>query len=198
MYHLVSVAEEPCHTFSYRWQEVPPHLRYEDDKNLLCQEICSLDNWELEESDGIKWIDVPVYPESGKESSTPFFDHSIQPQGHSQFHKHNESVMVWILSLMIRKRWGLYFLPRKVTMNGVRYVTVLDDLMPYFKNHGFITFIHDSIPCHKTKKVFKLLDDHNITNLGWLGNCSDLNLTENDCKYMKKCLRHLRSFIKGC
>ena len=73
-------------------------------------------------------------------------------------------------------RGGFFFLPQNNTMNGEHYINVLEDHMPStYAIHECDLFIQDSAPCHKTKKVMKWPEDHDIRILKYPGNSQDLN-----------------------
>lgn len=94
--------------------------------------------------------------------------------------KHPDSVMMWGAYSGKMGRAGMYFLPKKCTMNGERYITVLEEhLLNFFELHDCQMFMQDGAPCHKSKKVMKWLADHTIPVLDWPGNSPDLNPIEN-------------------
>lgn len=100
--------------------------------------------------------------------------------------KHSDKVMVWGGFSGVGGRGGLYFLPKNSTMNADRYIGVLNDhMLSFFDIHGCSTFMHDSAPCHKAKKVTNWLSDRDIQVLDWPGNSADLNPIENCWNYMK-------------
>ena len=71
-------------------------------------------------------------------------------------------------------------------MNGERYINVLEDhLLPMYAIHQCEIFMQDSAPCHKSKKVMKWLEEHDIRVLDWPGNSPDLNPIENRLNIMK-------------
>lgn len=93
--------------------------------------------------------------------------------------KHPPSVMVWGCFSNFG-RGSLYFLPRNTTMNGQRYLAMLNEKIPLtMALHETTTFMHDGAPCHKAKIVTKWLNDNNIRVLDWPGNSPDLNPIEN-------------------
>ena len=82
---------------------------------------------------------------------------------------------------------GLFFLPKKITMNQHWCVDVI-------KNHLFFHYqaqarlgAQSLTPrlCQKTKLVMWLLKDEGDTPIDWLGNIPELNLTENCWNHMK-------------
>ena len=99
--------------------------------------------------------------------------------------KHPDGIMVWGC-YSSKGRGGLYFLPKNTTMNGIRYIEVLEDhLLSFIKIHGTSIFQHDSAPCHKAKLVTSWLISKNVDVLEWPGNSPDLNPIENMWKIMK-------------
>lgn len=100
--------------------------------------------------------------------------------------KHSPSVMVWGCFSGKAGRGGLFFLPRNVTMNGERYMSVLDDhLLSFYEIHGTSIFMQDGAPCHTSKKVLAFLKSKKVKVLEWPGNSPDLNPIENAWKIMK-------------
>ena len=68
-------------------------------------------------------------------------------------------------------RAGLFYLPKSVTMNAVRYIDVLKDhLVDLFDIHGYTHFMQDGAACYKAKKVMEFLTSKNIEVLQWPGN----------------------------
>ena len=61
--------------------------------------------------------------------------------------KYSSSVMIWG-TMSSNGTAGLFFLPIRTTMNGVRY----------HKIHECNMFIQDSAPCHHSKLVSDFLD----------------------------------------
>ena len=104
--------------------------------------------------------------------------------------KHSPSVMVWGCFSSKKGRGSLYFLPQKTTMNGDRYMGVLQDkLFPFMKFHGCSHFLQDGAPCHKSKKVMALLNQQEFQVMDWPGNSPDLNPIENVWAEMKRKLK---------
>lgn len=83
---------------------------------------------------------------------------------------------------MIRRE-GTFILAhelRNMTINGDRYINVLEDhLLPCFYILRYITLMHSSAPGHNGKKMSKWFASLNITVLKWLGNNPDLSPLEN-------------------
>jgi hypothetical protein len=64
------------------------------------------------------------------------------------------SIMVWACFTSKMGRGGLYFMPKGTTMNGERYINVLNNhLLPFMALHRATHFLQDGAPCHTSKKV---------------------------------------------
>ena len=100
--------------------------------------------------------------------------------------QHSQSVMVWRCFSGEKGRGGPYFLPKNKKMNANLYLQVLEDHMLNFYNIHVEVFMHDSAPCHKTRKVTRYLEQKQINILEWPGNIPDLNPIENCRHKMKK------------
>ena len=75
---------------------------------------------------------------------------------------------------------GLYFLTPGTTMNGEKYVKVLQEkLQLHMTVHQCDICMHDVAPCHPSRVVKKFLGEKNIRQLEWPGNSPDLNPIEN-------------------
>ena len=75
---------------------------------------------------------------------------------------------------------GLYFLTPGTTMNGEKYVKVLQEkLQLHMTVYQCDTFMHDGAPCHRSRVVKKFLGEKNIRQLDWPRNSLDLNPIEN-------------------
>ena len=85
------------------------------------------------------------------------------------------SVMVWAC-FSSEGRSGLYFLEKGATMNGTRYLEVLENhLINFMAIHRCTIFQHDSALCHKSKQVTKWLQEKRVQVLDWPGNSPDIN-----------------------
>ena len=91
------------------------------------------------------------------------------------------------MGMFQERRGGIYFLPKNNKINADIYLQVLEDHMLNFYNiHGSEVFMHNSVPCHKTRKVTRYLEQKQINILEWPGNSSDLNFIKNCWHKMKK------------
>ena len=100
--------------------------------------------------------------------------------------KHPDFVMLWGTYSGKMGKAGVYFLPKKCTMNSERYIELLEThFLQMFSLHECQIFMQDGAPCHKSKKVMKWFKDHNITLLEWPGNSPDFNPIENCWNYIK-------------
>ena len=61
---------------------------------------------------------------------------------------------------------GLYFLPPGTTINGEKYLNLLKSKLElYVTVHNFQIFMHDGVPCHRSKLVKKFLEQKSIQML---------------------------------
>ena len=68
--------------------------------------------------------------------------------------KHPDSVMLWGAYNGKMVRAGVYFLPKKCTMNSERYIELLEThFLQMFSLHECQIFMQDGAPCHKSKKL---------------------------------------------
>ena len=67
--------------------------------------------------------------------------------------KHTPSQMIWS-ALLCRCTAGLYFIPPNTTLNGLKYVELLEEkLKLYMHVYGCIIFMLDGAPCLRLKVV---------------------------------------------
>ena len=82
--------------------------------------------------------------------------------------KHPLSIMVW--SVISNQGTGRLYIVEG-TMRQDQYIKVLENkLLPQVREwfpDGNFTFMHDSAPYHKSKKVTKFLSDNKIKVLDW-------------------------------
>ena len=73
--------------------------------------------------------------------------------------KHPQSVMVCGCFSGVKDRGGLYFLPKNKKMNVELYLQVLEEhVLNFYYTHGSGVFMHDSVPCHKARKITRYLE----------------------------------------
>ena len=74
----------------------------------------------------------------------------------------------------------LYFLAPGTTMNRPKYVKLLKNkLLLHMTVRSTTIFMHDGVPCHRSKIVKKFLGENYVTALDWPGNSPDLNSIKN-------------------
>jgi transposase len=64
-----------------------------------------------------------------------------------------------------------------------------DHLLPFMAIHRSKHFLHDSAPCHASKRIKDFLKDKPFEVIDWLGNLPDLNPIEHTWNFMKNKLR---------
>ena len=93
--------------------------------------------------------------------------------------KHPPSIMVWG-GMSSKGNTGLFFLPPKSTMNGQKYLELLQAKLKFHMQvHNCEIFMQDGAPCHRCKIVTDFLKRNKIKKLDWPGNSPDLNPIEN-------------------
>jgi transposase len=96
--------------------------------------------------------------------------------------------MVWACFNSSQGSGGLYFLKKNQTMNGERYLKVLQhQLLPFTKIHKSTWFLQDGASCHTSNLVMGRLKEmkKEFQVMDWLGNSPDLNPIENCWSFMK-------------
>jgi transposase len=100
--------------------------------------------------------------------------------------KHPPSVMVWGC-FSYNGVGNIHFLPKNTTMNGVRYLSMLQNKIPTaMEDLNTSIFMQDGAPCHTSKIVKNWLHEAKIELLDWPGNSPDLNPIENLWHIIKK------------
>ncbi len=92
--------------------------------------------------------------------------------------RYSASVMVWACFNSSQGSGGLYFLLKNQTMNGERYLKVLQhQLLPFTKIHKSTWFLQDGASCHTSNLVMGRLKEmkKEFQVMDWLGNSPDLN-----------------------
>ena len=83
-------------------------------------------------------------------------------------------------------------------MNADLYLQVLEDHMLNFYNiYGSEVFMHDSVLCHKARKVTRYLEQKQINIIKWPGNSLDSNPIENCWHKMKKTMSKKKTINLG-
>lgn len=147
-------------------------------------------NWTVEQWRHVMWSDESTFRcirSTAARVRRPIGTSRYDPKYTQKTVKHPDGVMVWGCFSGQKGRGGLYFLPKNVTMNGVRYVDVLEShLKNAYYIHECTHFMQDSAPCHKAKSVSTWLKKEKIEVLQWPGNSPDLNPIENAWNQMKR------------
>ena len=99
--------------------------------------------------------------------------------------KHSPRQIIWG-AMSKNGTAGLYFLATRTTTNGPKYVELWKNkLLLHMTILSSTIFMHDGVPCHRSKIVKKFLKENHVTPLDWPGNSSDLNPIENLWAKMK-------------
>jgi hypothetical protein len=99
--------------------------------------------------------------------------------------KHPPFVMVWGC-FSASGRGALYFLPKGETMNGERYLKLLQGKLGIWARIlRCKTFQQDGAPCHRSKRVHEFIRSQRLDLLTWPGNSADLSPIENLWKIVK-------------
>ena len=97
------------------------------------------------------------------------------------------TVMIWG-AISASGPCGLHFVPEGETINGERYLKIIQEKIPSFmENRNTNIFQQDGAPPHRAKIVTSWLNAANIQTLqNWPGNSPDLNPIENCWVQVKK------------
>jgi hypothetical protein len=100
--------------------------------------------------------------------------------------------MVWGCFCCKEGRGYLYSLPPKATMNGDRFLNVLEEkLFPWIMRLKASKFLQDRAPCHTSKKMMTFLSEKMISLIERSGNCTNLDHIENLSAIMKARLKNI-------
>ena len=99
--------------------------------------------------------------------------------------KYPPGCMVWGC-FSAKGRGGIFFVPKKKTMNSVLYCEVLrDHLFGFMERHQCEVFLQDGAKCHTSSMTMALLNQQPFRVCDWPGNLPDLNPIENLWNWMK-------------
>jgi hypothetical protein len=94
--------------------------------------------------------------------------------------KHSESLRVWGCFSGAVVCGGMFFLPKKTTMNRERYQQALEDhLLTFMQIHRCSHFLQDEAPSRTSKKTKVFLARQAFSMMDWQGNSPNLNPVEN-------------------
>ena len=100
--------------------------------------------------------------------------------------KYHENVVVWSAFSGNIGRWGLFFLPKNITLAGDNYLEVLKQHMLHIWDiHQFHYSCMMVLLPRKSKLVKRFLKDREIPTWEWPGNSPYLNPIENAWNLMK-------------
>ena len=137
--HLHSPTSKPLLTPNMRLARLKFAKKYKD---------FTIEDWKR-----AMWSDESTFQCSAEQVGVPLI--IIRPPDPQYLHltvKHPPSAMIWGCFSGGMGRGGIYFLPKNVTLNGGRYIEVLQSHMLDFYETGECNlFMQDNAPCHKAK-----------------------------------------------
>jgi len=146
-------------------------------------------DWSVEEWGKVMWSDKSNFEvmrdQKTKRVRRPLGSNRFDKRYTRKVVKYPSKTMVWGCFSM-KGRGGLAFLPPKTTMNGVRYLTILEDhMVPFMMRHKTSIFMQDGAPAHRVRPVKDMIAENGWKLLDWPGNYPDLNPIKNLWNFVK-------------